>query len=914
MKKKFLVFLVMVAALCFGCCGLAWAAETDEWDLFQPNPKCGEYLGRNSEGVMEFNITIPVKYDPQVTPLVPGPFHTRHEFSDSEILGTLAQYYYGRKPGRSDVTYSGSAEYNGVYTLKAIVHVTVVSPEEYEALNLDLVAMEAANAELIAAENAAHAAALPKQEEKEAENTQDEPCANGHNWRALAQLPTDKADGRNYRKCSVCGLEELVSIIPRLNTQPEKQYVLPDANKIYSVNEVMKLLDDYPEGCPGNDNGSHLWRGRITTIPTLNQTGIFSYNCKGCDLKFDFKLDKSVSLYQIQGWAENNSTATNIEEVRALLAQNNMLNNNQQQNQQQQQQQQPAKSNDSGQSGSLSMSKLSQTEIKQLLANAPKTSFSDAELYAETPSYKAPYAAGRLNQAPLQATLARLNALRRIAGLPAVTLDDNMTEYAQQAALISAAYGTLNHRPSKPADMNNGLYQGAYKGASSSNLSAGTIFAATPDSWMDDSDASNIDRLGHRRWQLNPNMGKTGFGYVTTDSGYRRYAAEWSFDNTGGGFDYDFVAWPASGNFPSDVFGANVAWSVSVNPAKYQTPSQNNIKVTLTRESNGQQWTFSGSGYNAANSGSYFNVETSNYGLPNCIIFRPDGVGSYNGVYTVKIDGLRASNGQQTSLEYQVEFFGVGENTAAQPQPSQPDKPNNNQNQQNNNNNVNNNTNNNKNNNTNNNTNNNANKNTNNNANNNTNNTGNNKPNNGGINFFDPKNAVNPFRDVRDGDYFRDTVLWAVQRGVTKGTTATTFEPNTKCSNADIMTMLWRLYSGEEIAASNPFKNVRSSDYYYQPALWAYQLGMVTDKNFDWSAPCTRGATMRYIWIAAEKLQHSGSIPFTDVGDDLKMPVSWAWNAGIAKGTTATTFEPNATCTRAEIVTFLYRAFGGTLK
>ncbi|MCX4266006.1 MAG: hypothetical protein OSJ64_04225, partial [Firmicutes bacterium] len=88
--------------------------------------------------------------------------------------------------------------------------------------------------------------------------------ANGHNWRALAQLPTDKADGRNYRKCSVCGLEELVSIIPRLNTQPEKQYVLPDANKIYSVNEVMKLLDDYPEGCPGNDNGSHLWRGRIT--------------------------------------------------------------------------------------------------------------------------------------------------------------------------------------------------------------------------------------------------------------------------------------------------------------------------------------------------------------------------------------------------------------------------------------------------------------------------------------------------------------------------------------------------------------------------------------------------------------------------------------------------------------------------
>ena len=892
MKKKLLAVLLTAMALCLSCSGLVWAAEIDEWELFKPNPECGEYLGRNSEGVMEFNITIPVQYEPQVTPLVPGPFHTWHEFSDSETLGSLAQYYYGRKPGQCDVSYTGSSGYNGAYKLRAIVHVTVVSPEDYEALNLDLAAMKAANEELIAAENAAHAAAnsqAPEPEtEQQPENTPTDPCANGHDWRELTLLPTDKADGKKYRKCMVCGVEELLSVIPR----PEKQYVLPDANKVYSVNEVMKLLDDYPENCPGYSNGRHLWNGRITTIPTLTQTGIFSYNCKGCDLHFEYKLAKSVSLYQIQGWAESNPNATNIEEVRALLAQNSMLNNNQQQNNQQQQQ--PVQPNGNGQSGSLSMSKLSQNEIKQLLANAPKTNFSDAELYAEVPSYKAPYAAGRLSQSALQTTLARLNALRRIAGLPDVALDSSLNDYAQHAALISAAYGTISHYPAKLADMSDSFYQTAYKGASSSNLSAGRIFTATPDGWMDDSDASNVDRLGHRRWQLNPNMGKIGFGHVTSDSSYRRYTAEWSFDNTGRGCDYDFVAWPASGNFPADLFGGNIAWSVTLNPGKYQTPSQNSLTVTLTRQSDGRKWTFSGSGYTSANSGSYFNVENTNYGVPNCIIFRPDGISSYDGTYTVEISGLRSKGGQQTSLQYQVDFFSVGETT---PAPSQPNKENNNQQQNTNNTNNTNNVNN-----------------KNDNTNNNINNTGNNKPNNDSIKKFDPQKAFNPFNDVHEGDYFRDTVLWAVQRGVTKGTSATTFEPYTKCSNADIITMLWRLYSGEESTASNPFNNVRSSDYYYQPALWAYQLGMVTDKNFNWNAPCTRGTTMRFIWIAAEKMQYSGSIPFSDVSGEFKMPVAWAWSAGIAKGTTDTTFEPNATCTRAEIATFLYRAFGGTLK
>ena len=863
-KKKCLVVFVMVIALCWGCSGLAWAAEEKAPDNEQTETMQEE---KQEEVTPKENQTQQTESEP--------------DKAEEKDLCAIEGHHWLVKIQSPTCTEMGRR-----YNLCANCGVEETT-ETYKAMGheyVDTITKKATETEdgvrtytCIRCQDS-YTEVIPKWGRDLTEETEKKPCADGHRFSTDVQKEdsTCNEDGRYYVVCQVCGEKSTVQIIPK-GHHWQVEHI--DATCIVEgqVVRVCKLCGER-EVAQNFGKSGHHWKQ--TTDAT---SGKVYRTCQFCGL-------------------------TELAPVQPEQAQQNQQNQQMQQQQTQRQQQtqqtvvqqpvqqqQTAQPTGSGQSGSLSMSKLSQGEIKQLLANAPKTDFSAAELYAQTPSYSAPYAAGKLNPAPLQATLARLNALRRIAGLPAVTLDDSMTNYAQQAALISAAYGTLNHHPGKPAGMDESLYQGAYKGTSSSNLSAGRIITATPDGWMADRDASNIDRLGHRRWQLNPGMGKTGFGYVTTDTGYKRYAAEWSFDNSGRCSDYDFVAWPASGNFPTEVFGNNIAWSVSLNPSKYQTPSQGSLTVTLIRQSDGQQWIFSGNGYSAASSGKYFNVETTNYGVPNCIIFRPDGISGYDGTYTVQIDGLRTSGGQQTSLKYQVDFFSTGENTVTTPKPSQPNNQNNNQNQQNNNNNVNNNNN-------------------NTNNNNNNNNTGNNKPNNNGIKKFDAQNAVNPFRDVHDGDYFRDTVLWAVQRGVTKGTSATTFEPYTKCSNADILTMLWRLYSGEEIAISNPFNNVRSSDYYYQPALWAYQLGMVTDKNFNWSAPCTRGTTMRFIWIAAEKIQDSGRIPFTDVSGEFKMPVAWAWNAGIAKGTTDTTFEPDATCTRAEIATFLYRASGGTLK
>ena len=83
---------------------------------------------------------------------------------------------------------------------------------------------------------------------------------------------------------------------------------------------------------------------------------------------------------------------------------------------------------------------------------------------------------------------------------------------------------------------------------------------------MDDSDASNIDGVGHRRWQLNPVLGKVGFGFALGEGGYGAYTAEKVMDKSGSGCAYDFISRPASGNFPEELMAGRTAWSVTLNP------------------------------------------------------------------------------------------------------------------------------------------------------------------------------------------------------------------------------------------------------------------------------------------------------------------------------------------------------------
>ena len=322
------------------------------------------------------------------------------------------------------------------------------------------------------------------------------------------------------------------------------------------------------------------------------------------------------------------------------------------------------------QSGSKSLSKLSQTEMAALIKGAPNT-LSEAPFQIQ-PSVTAPYAAGQVKNSALQTAAARLTMLRRLAGLPAVELDDTLNQQAQYGAVLLAA-SEFSHTPAQPADMSNDFYQKGYASTSTSNIhysgiggsaiSTGSyVLAKSTDGFMDDSDGHNVDRVGHRRWQLNPTMKKVGFGLAVGKSGSwtNQYVAEQVMDTSGPAVDYDFISWPASGNFPNDLsgFSKDTAWSVTLNPKKYATPSAGAVSVKLTRLADGKVWTFSGSeSYAAADSGKYFNVSTFGSGVANCIIFRPDGITKYEGTYVVEVNGLTNSARQSATLRYGVIFF-----------------------------------------------------------------------------------------------------------------------------------------------------------------------------------------------------------------------------------------------------------------
>lgn len=170
---------------------------------------------------------------------------------------------------------------------------------------------------------------------------------------------------------------------------------------------------------------------------------------------------------------------------------------------------------------------------------------------------------------------------------------------------------------------------------------------------------------------------------------------------------------------------------------------------------------------------------------------------------------------------------------------------------------------------------------------------------------------VGGFNDVLETDYYAAPVLWAVENSVTSGTSATTFSPNNTCTTAQILTFLWRAKgSPEPTEKTSPFTDIKESDYYYKAALWAYEQGLISGTAFGGDVPCNRASTMTYMWKLAGSPSTSPSA-FTDVPStaDYAQAVAWAVKEEITAGTSATTFSPGTTCTRAQIVTFLYRAY-----
>lgn len=181
--------------------------------------------------------------------------------------------------------------------------------------------------------------------------------------------------------------------------------------------------------------------------------------------------------------------------------------------------------------------------------------------------------------------------------------------------------------------------------------------------------------------------------------------------------------------------------------------------------------------------------------------------------------------------------------------------------------------------------------------------------------FMDDNAMLNYFVDVKANDYFYDAVLWAAQNGITSGTDAVHFTPDGVCSRAQAVTFLWRAAgSPAPKSVSMPFTDVPKGSYYETAVLWAVENGITkgtSDTTFSPDATCSRAQIVTFLW-RSQKSPAVGSLnPFTDVSANAYYTdaVLWAVEENITKGTTATTFSPDTDCSRAQIVTLLYRAY-----
>ena len=174
----------------------------------------------------------------------------------------------------------------------------------------------------------------------------------------------------------------------------------------------------------------------------------------------------------------------------------------------------------------------------------------------------------------------------------------------------------------------------------------------------------------------------------------------------------------------------------------------------------------------------------------------------------------------------------------------------------------------------------------------------------------------NFFTDVPENSFYYGPVMWAISNGITNGATATTFNPVGSCLRAHVVTFLHRAFGNTEpTSAYNPFNDVKTADFFYKPVLWAVEKGITngtsatTFGSFD---NCNRAAVVTFLWRAAGSPEpQSTENPFVDVkpNDFFYKPVLWAVENGITNGVDATHFGPNVICNRAQVVTFLYRAY-----
>ncbi len=298
----------------------------------------------------------------------------------------------------------------------------------------------------------------------------------------------------------------------------------------------------------------------------------------------------------------------------------------------------------------ISVAYHSKEDIRKYIRENGAT-LSDPLEFASAPVPQVPFQPGRLSDKTQQAALNMLKQIRYIAGISdTVEIKDSMCQSAQAAALVNYVNGKLDHYPDKPQGMDDSLFQAGYAGAQSCNIAwaswgGRSLNETIALSWMKDADTGNIKSVGHRRWLLNPQMGKTGFGAVSGSNG--TYSSVYAMDTSNSSAAEKGVAWPAQ-NMPAEYFSANFPWSISMGHAV----DKSRIQVKLTRLSDNRTWNFSES-----SSDGDFYVNNDRLGQQGCIIFRPE---------LSEIQGYQDGDSYQVTItgdtrpvSYTVHFFNL---------------------------------------------------------------------------------------------------------------------------------------------------------------------------------------------------------------------------------------------------------------
>ena len=263
------------------------------------------------------------------------------------------------------------------------------------------------------------------------------------------------------------------------------------------------------------------------------------------------------------------------------------------------------------------------------------------------PSLSPPYKAGELAPETVEEAVKAVKLFRFLSGVPweSVKAEAARNDKAQHGAVVMHKLGRITHTPERPDDMDEAFFKVAYDGCAQSNIFQGppTLVAAVH-GWMDDSDASNIEKVGHRQWILSPGLQGVGFGFANG------FSAMHVVGGGGAAPDYNYVAFPGEGYYPLPLIGPNFAWSVHLTNAKAKVGDKASVEVAITRL---DEHFLPAGDPQPAEVASIAAGISANWTL---VVFKPNPAVTEAGRYWVDVKGVRSPKGAPAPFGYLVEL------------------------------------------------------------------------------------------------------------------------------------------------------------------------------------------------------------------------------------------------------------------